>query len=393
MKIAMANVYFFPEMVGGAEWYVYNISRELVRMGHEVHVFTGKYHEKKDLSYPDSIEGIKIHRAPLLFDITYRLKIWKNLGEEMVKERPDIIHAFDYAQWHSYSALRAGSRLQAPSFLTVFDVHSVIPRPWYKQAPMRIIDWMAGRWILRKADGVLVRAPNLVPFMLKMGVKEDKIFVTPSGIRPEALMGADGSHFMKKYGIDGRPIVLYLGRLHPSKGLHHLMRAAPLVLKVFPTTKFILVGPGEEDYKRKLVGIARELGFERNVLFTGPIYDTFEKMSAYASCDIFVLPSGYEGTSQSIFEAMAQGRPIVATRRGGIPFQVEDGKEALLVEFGDERGLADSILKLLSDVENAVEMGRRAREKVKSFTYPLLAKQVQEIYESYLQTPRRVYLA
>ncbi len=389
MKIAMVNVYFFPEMVGGAEWYVYNISRELVRMGHEVHVFTGKYREKEGLSYPDKIEGIKIHRVPLLFDITYRLKIWKNLEEEMVKERPDIIHAFDYAQWHSYSALRAGLRLRVPSLLTVFDVHSIIPRPWYKQASMRVIDWMAGRWILRKASGVLVRAPNLVPFMLKMGVDEKKIFVTPSGIRPEALTGADGSHFMKKYGIDSGPMVLYLGRLHPSKGLHHLMQAAPLVLKVFPATRFILVGAGEENYKKKLIGIARRFGFEGNVLFTRPIYDTFEKMSAYASCDVFVLPSGYEGTSQSIFEAMAQGRPIVATRRGGIPFQVEDGKEALLVEFGDERGLADSILKLLSNVETAAEMGRRAREKVKSFIYPILAKQIEEIYELSIEHSQR----
>ncbi|MEM2921989.1 MAG: glycosyltransferase family 4 protein [Candidatus Bathyarchaeia archaeon] len=389
MKIAMVNVYFYPEMVGGAEWYVYNIARELVRMGHEVHVFTGKYREREGMSYPDIIEGIKVHRVPMTLDITYRLKLWKNLDDEIIREGPNVVHTFDYAQWHSYSALKAGSRLKVPSVLTVFDVHSIIPRPMYKRAPMRLLDWLAGRWVLQKADAILVRAPNLVPFLLKMGVKEDKLFITPSGIRPEALTRADGSHFIRKYGVSSRPIILYLGRLHPSKGLHHLFRAAQLVIKEYPTTTFVMVGSGEEGYKKELIEIAKRFGFERNVVFTGPIYDLFEKMSAYASCDVFVMPSGYEGTSQSIFEAMSQAKPIVATNRGGIPFQVEDGKEALLVEFGDERGIANSILKLLSDTETANEMGERARRKVETFTYPALARRVEEIYELQLQLLRK----
>ncbi|MEM2057837.1 MAG: glycosyltransferase family 4 protein [Thermoproteota archaeon] len=380
MKIVMVNVYFYPDMVGGAEWYVYNISRELVKMGHEVHVFTGKYPEKKDVQHPESIDGIRIHRVPLVFNITYRLKLWKNLEDEIIRENPDVVHTFDYAQWHSYAALKAASRLRVPSVLTVFDVHSMIPRPWYKQAPMRMLDWMTGKMVLCRADAVLVRAPNLVPFLLKMGVKKDRLIVTPSGIRTEALEPVDGSIFIQKYGITGRPIILYLGRLHPLKGLTHLFKAAPLVIKEFPMAVFVLVGQGEESFKKELVKLAKELGFERNVVFTDPIYDFQEKMSAYASCDVFVLPSGYEGTSQAIFEAMSQGKPIVSTRRGGIPFQVEDGKEALLVEYGDEKGLASSILRLLKDKETAREMGWRARRKVESFTYPALAKQVEEIY-------------
>jgi glycosyltransferase involved in cell wall biosynthesis len=380
MKIAMVNVYFYPDMVGGAEWYVYNISRELVKKGHEIHVFTGKYLEKKHVQYPESIEGIRIHRVPLVFNITYRLKLWKHLEDEIIRESPDVIHTFDYAQWHSYAALKAASRLVVPSALTVFDVHSMIPRPWYKQAPMRMLDRMAGRMVLCRADAVLVRAPNLVPFLLKMGVKKERLFVTPSGVRPEALEPADGSIFIQKYGVTGRPIVLYLGRLHPLKGLTHLFRAAPLVVKEFPTAVFVLVGEGEEGFKNQLVKIAKQHGFERNIVFTGPIYDFREKMSAYASCDVFVLPSGYEGTSQAIFEAMAQGKPIVSTRRGGIPFQVEDGVEGLLVDYGDEQGLAHSILRLLKEEETAREMGRRARRKVEGFTYPVLAKQVEEIY-------------
>jgi glycosyltransferase involved in cell wall biosynthesis len=389
MKIGMVNVYFFPHMIGGVEWYVYNIARELVKMGHEVHVFTGKYPKREGLPYPDRVEGINIHRVSMTLDITYRLKIWKNLEEEIIKESPDILHTFDYAQWHSYVALKASSRLHIPLVLTAYDLHSLIPRPWYKQVPMRMLDWIASRLVLCRANAVLVKAPNLIPFLLKMGVKEDRLFVTTNGVRPEALEWADGSYFIKKYGITGRPIVLYLGRIHPLKGLSHLFRAAPLIIKEFPTAVFVIVGQGEEGFKNELIKLIRRLGIERNILFTGPIYDLQEKMTAYASCDIFVLPSGYEACSQSIFEAMAQGKPVVSTRRGGTPFQVEDGKEGLLVEFGDEQGLAHAILRLLKDGEAAGEMGKRARRKVEGLTYPVLAKQIEEIYVQ-LQSALRI---
>lgn len=384
MKIAMVNVYFYPDMVGGAEWYVYNISRELVKMGNEVHVFTSKYSKSEMSTYPSEIEGVKIQRLPLIVDLSHKLKLWKGLKEAIVDERPDIVHTFDYAQLHSYSALRVASILKCPLILTVFDVHSLIPRPWYKQMLMKAFDRISTKFVLVKADKVLVRASTLVQPILKMGVQENRLIVTPSGIRPEALDGADSSYLVDKYNVS-RPIVLYLGRINPLKGLEHLLRAAPSVLKEFPTTTFVFVGPDWNNYTAYLRQIAKGLGILERVIFTGPIYDLKEKMNAYASCDVFVLPSGYEGTSQSVFEAMAQGRPIVSTRSGGIPYQVEDGKEALLVEFGDERDLAYTISKFLADDAVRIKLGKNAKEKVKQFTYPLLAKQIEGIYRASLE--------
>lgn len=241
-----------------------------------------------------------------------------------------------------------------------------------------------------KVDKVLVRAANLVKPLLKMGVQESRIIVTPSGIRPEALDQADASYLGKKYNVS-RPIVLYLGRIHPLKGLRHLLKAAPSVLREFPTATFVLVGPDWNNYTVHLQQVAKSQGIAERVLFTGPIYDLKEKMSAYASCDVFVLPSGYEGTSQSIFEAMAQGRPIVSTRSGGIPFQVEDGKEAKLVEFGDEQGLARAISTLLADPESMARLGKNAREKVRQFTYPILAQQLEGIYVAALEESQRSF--
>ena len=108
-------------------------------------------------------------------------------------------------------------------------------------------------------------------------------------------------------------------------------------------------------------------------------------MQAYASCDLFVIPTSYEGTSQAIFEAMSQARPIVSTDVGGIPSQIDSGKEGLLVPYGDETALQGAVLGLLSDKTLASALGRGAIEKVKSFTYPVLASRLVEIYENLIQ--------
>jgi len=164
------------------------------------------------------------------------------------------------------------------------------------------------------------------------------------------------------------------------KGPQYLIRALPEILKRVPDTTLVLVGSDYHGYQSYLKRLADNLDVSKSIRFTGPIYDTDEKMQAYAACDVFCLPSGYEGTSQSIFQAMAQGKPIVASAVGGIPFQVEDKVEGILVPYRDSMVISESISMLLGDVRLARKMGQAAREKVKGFCYDRLARQMIEIY-------------
>ena len=148
----------------------------------------------------------------------------------------------------------------------------------------------------------------------------------------------------------------------------------------YPETTFVFVGPDQNNYKEQLIRLAKNLGVLEHMVFTGPIYDFERKMQVFAASDEFVLPSGYEGTSQAIFGAMAQGRPIVATNRGGIPFQIRHQKEGLLVEYGDDKALASAILRLLDDRKFAMSLGLKAKKRVKSFTYSILAEQIEDVY-------------
>jgi glycosyltransferase involved in cell wall biosynthesis len=382
MKIAQLNVYFYPKMVGGAEWYVYNISRYLAKKGHEVHVFTvDRYEGKKIGPSEEEIECVKIHRLPLWMDLTYRIKVWKGLKKLLSAYDFDVIHTYDYGQPHSRTAVKVAKGKNKPLALTVFDVHSMIPRPFYKDFAMKIFDNHLAGYVLKNATKILVRAPNLIEALVKFGANREKICVTPSGIIDEALEPADGKAFTEKFSIKGKPIILYLGRLHPMKGPQFIVKAAPQILKKYPKAVFVFVGSEQNDYKEKLIKLSQQLGVEKSLLFTGPIHDFETKMQAYAAADIFVMPSGYEGTSQAIFEAMAQAKPIAATNRGGIPFQVEHEKEALLFEYGDENALASAVLALLEDHQRALLLGKNAKEKVKKFTYSTLVNQLEGIYE------------
>ena len=380
MKIAQVNVYFYPFMVGGAEWYVRNTSRELTKMGHEVHVFTADRYNGARAEAEEVFEGTTVHRLPLRMDWTYRLKVWSGLEEALTEGSFDVIHTYDYAQPHSKVAIRAGRKAHVGTVLTVFDVHSMIPRTWYKQMPMKMMERYLGRDTLVGADRVLVRAPSLIPRLLELGADKARIVVTPSGIRDESLGAFEGDAFRKKRGIEGDPLILYLGRLNPLKGPQHLLEAAPTILQRFPDASFVFVGPDQSGYTESLRATAARLGIAKSVHFTGPIYELEEKMQAYASCRIFVLPTAFEGTSQAIFEAMAQGKPVVATRVGGIPYQLTDGREGFLVEYGDVPALASRVIEVLSTPGLADRMGEKGRERVQSQRYSVLTANLAEIY-------------
>jgi len=381
MKIAQVNVYFYPLMVGGAEWYGYNLSKELVKRGHEVHVYTvDTYERKKVLPRDEVVDGINVHRMPLWLDISYRTKVWRGLRKRLTNGKFDVIHTYDYGQLHSYVSAKTGKKTGSPVALTVFDVHSMIPRSLAKRFLIGLFDKYVARFTLKNATKILLRAPNLVDSMTQMGTPPEKIVITPSGVRDIALQPADQSAFAQKYRIVGKPLVLYLGRLNPMKGPQYLVMASPDILQKYPETAFVFVGPDQNNYRNKLIQLGKNLGVLDHMVFTGPIYDFETKMQAFATSDVFVLPSGYEGTSQSIFGAMAQARPIVATNRGGIPFQIRHEKEGLLVEYANEKALASAILRLLDDKKFAIDLGLKAKEKVKGFTYSILAKQIEDIY-------------
>lgn len=164
----------------------------------------------------------------------------------------------------------------------------------------------------------------------------------------------------RELGIDASKILIgTVGRLSPVKGHDSFLRAARLILEQEPGARFLIAGGGPlED---ELGALARQLQLDDACLLVGPRADVYELTSAM---DMFVLPSLNEGMPMAILEAMALGKPVVATAVGGVPEVVQHRVTGLLVPPGDERALADACLELARDREWAARLGAQARRVV-----------------------------
>ena len=187
------------------------------------------------------------------------------------------------------------------------------------------------------------------------------------------------------------PTVLFVGGLEPRKGLEFALLAMPRVLEKCPNARLVVVGKsgfrGTDDPGWFRV-LANRAGIEESVEMHESVSQEM-LMQLYSDCDVLVLPSRNEGWGLSLMEAMAFEKPVVATRVGGIPELVVDGKEGLLVESGDVSGLADAVGKLLGDPSLRAKMGRAGLDRVKDFSWDGTAKTVLKAYESALKHPSR----
>ena len=150
------------------------------------------------------------------------------------------------------------------------------------------------------------------------------------------------------------PAVGTVARIHRSKGFEHLLQAIAAVIKNGVNCKFIIVGKGREKLSEQL----KTLDIEKYVITAGYREDVPELLSIV---DLFVLPSLREGLGTAILEAMAMGKPIVATRVGGIPEAVKHGVNGRLVPPADASALAAAIKQLLAAPDRLPAMGRQSR--------------------------------
>lgn len=192
----------------------------------------------------------------------------------------------------------------------------------------------------------------------------------------------------ERAGVD----ILFVGGLEARKGLEHLFLAVENLLPQHPDTRLTVLGRSgmtsaqEFDERRLFSILAKRLGIGRNVRFLEQVSDE-QLPSLYALCDLLVLPSRMEGWGLALMEAMAMTKPVVATRVGGIPELVEDGKTGYLVDPGDVLGLSEAIAKLIENPALRKKMGRQGRRSAKKYTWDNAAKKTLQLYKRALAGP------
>ena len=183
------------------------------------------------------------------------------------------------------------------------------------------------------------------------------------------------------------PRVLFLGMISEAKGAFDLLRAWPRVREAFPRARLVLCGAGDQE---RAQAIAREHGFEDALEMPGWIRGEAKSLQL-ARAWALALPSRWEAMPMAILEAMAAGVPVVATRVGGIPATVEDGRTGVLVESRDINALAEALIGLLGDTARRKALGAAARERaIEEFSADVVVPRIEALWASLADPDGRV---
>jgi glycosyltransferase involved in cell wall biosynthesis len=223
---------------------------------------------------------------------------------------------------------------------------------------------------------------------LNLGVAKSKnISVIHSGIELRRFRKGAKQHTEKRKGLGIPPdslLIGYVGWLIPIKGVTYLVNAMAEVVQRDPNSLLVLVGKGDENGEEeiKLKKQVENLGLADNVRFLGWRPDVDEIMGCF---DIFVLPSLNEGMGRVLVEAMAAGLPLVASRVGGIPDLVKDGKNGLLVPPANASALAKAISVLLKDKAQRKRMGATGKKMCRPYSTEAMVEQIDDLYRELLK--------
>lgn len=214
--------------------------------------------------------------------------------------------------------------------------------------------------------------------LLERGVPKSKIRTIYNGINVDKFKcPPERGALLDELGVtDNGPIVVTIATLTPKKGISYLLNAAASVIKTIPKARFLIIGDG--PLKEDLRSLSESLKISNNVYFLGNRSDVHKILSA---CDLFVLPSLSEAFGIVNIEAMAAQKAIIATKVGGIPEIILQGKNGFLVPPKNARALTDSIIYLLNDSNRRGKMGIAGRCIVeKYFTIDITIEQLFSIY-------------
>lgn len=295
--------------------------------------------------------------------------------------RPAIVHL------HLFKARAlgtvAGRLAGVPVLVETF--HGTVLSHYYGPVVTRILVAVE-RWIARSMAGVLVVSGQVASEIERLGIaRPDQIAVVPLGLELDRFVRA--SHgpgvLRRQLGIAREtPVIGVVGRLVPIKGLQYFVDAAAEVIRAVPETVCVVIGDGTERAKlerlvaiRGVAGQVRFLGWRRDL------------EQIYPDVDVIVLSSLHEGTPAAIIEAMAARRAVVATRVGGLPDVIDDGRTGILVPPRDAQAIASAVVSLLRDPARRRVMGEEAQRAV----YPRFAvsRLVEEMREFYIRLLRQ----
>ncbi len=386
MNILLFTNSFLPQ-IGGREIVVHYLAREYARMGHNVRVVKpGGFLKQRREKYP-----YKVHKLPTLKGYFNDQVFFANLLAEIIIWPTDIIHAHSTYPC-GYAAAKVKKIKNIPLIITPhgIDIH-VIPKLNFglrldPEKDSKI------RYAIDNAEALTAISRSVADSLVDAGGEKSKIFTIPNGIDIERFNNTvDKEELYNWLGLGkADKIILTVGNYHKRKGQNFLIKAMPEISKFDSFARLVIVG---RDTK-KLMLLIRELGLEGKVILTGPLPFMVNRIDGkvdwlaalYKHCQIYVsagIAKEAEGLSLALLDAMAAGKPIVATDISGNRDVVKNGENGMLVEPGNESAIAKSVVTILEDKRKLYEFGRKNKEKAESMAWSNVAGQYCRLYEKF----------
>lgn len=374
MRIAQVT-HTFPPYMGGTGNVCYHNSLELARLGYDVTVITSRI-PPINHTYPSLI---KVRRFKPLF----RIRNAPFIPQLLTLRDFDIVH-LHYPFIFSAEVVLLTSKLRENVLVVTF--HQDLIFGGFAGPLVRIYDTALKKIISQLARRILVPSLDYARHSSIARILQDRggdVIELPNGVdtdrfRPEV----SGEELRGNYIIDSRNVILFVGSLdesHRFKGLDVLLRAFS---KLVHRDEAVLVVVGDGSLRPSYETLARALGISENVLFAGSVPDT-ELPKYYSVCDFLVLPSVSKAEifGLVLVEAMATGKPVIASNLPGVRTVVDEGENGLLVEPKNADALTSRMQFLLDNKHIREEFGKRGREKAeKKYSWTKIGEKLETIY-------------
>jgi len=361
---------------GGVESAVSNLIEGLMNLEDmEIHAVACNKVLRKPVQLKHN--GVSYHYLPSLGrleTLSRNMLDRRSVLRELRTINPDVVHALD--------SLKYGDICLDTGYPMVMSIHEVLWEEckYYSTVVERlrgmVASFLVQRHCVKNASHIIQQTKY--PEQYFGHLIKGKLYVIANPISERFFDGSSEEEGSR---------LLYAGWVTPLKRFLDLVQALSKVRDRFPNVSLrVAGGMPDQKYLRLTKDWITTLHLEENVRFLGSLSPT-ELLEEYRKCTLLALPSSHENSPMVIGEAMAVGKPVVATKVGGVSYLVDDGQTGFLVDVGDIDALATKILTLLSDDELRFKMGKLAKEKANlNFRSKVVAAHVRQVYREAIET-------
>jgi glycosyltransferase involved in cell wall biosynthesis len=355
-----------PE-AGGAEVYIHNIAKRLVREGHEIILFTAKFRNAKN---EEEIDGIRIVRQGNKATVYIKAK---KFFDKIKNETDLVIDSINTIPFFTSLYVNDLSKIALIFQLTGEIFYKILPKPMAYIAK-NIEPLIYKKFYIDMYSVVLSR--SIKSELVSLGFSNDKVNVIEPGVDIDFYVPGEKTKY---------PSVLYLNRIVPYKNVDDLVRAFKIVKKEIPDAKLYIVGCRGTKYEKHIMKLVYSLNLVHSVYFY-PFVTGERKREFLQKAWVHVLPSTKEGWGISVTEAAACGTPSIGYDVPGLRDSIKHSITGFLVPFKNINALAKSIIAILSDETLREEMSTNARKEALKFTWDraamLMNKVIEKVYDN-----------